>query len=85
MSPNKHNLRLDLFIDVYFAILFTTEDRLDPLSVDNRSGILLNFGGVTILCNPKLQTEITLPTLDFEYVTLSRGIRRIIHSEMIGI
>ena len=75
MSPNKHNFRLDLFTNVYFAGLFVTEDRLDPVSVYNRSCILPNFGEVTILCSSKLQTEITLPTLEPEYITLSRGIR----------
>ena len=48
MQPEKI-LCLDLFVDADFAGLFTSEDKVDPISVKSRTCILLTFGTVSIL------------------------------------
>ena len=64
MKPAVENLKLNLFVNAYFAGLFATEDKLDPISVNIRAGVLLNFGGVPVYWSSKLQSEIFLSTLE---------------------
>ena len=78
LTPNAKNLKLDLFADADFAGLFVAEDKHDPISVKSRTGLLLNFGGVPILCSSKLQSEIALSTLEAEYIALSQGMREVV-------
>ena len=80
MKPNKTRLSLDLFADVDFAGLFTEEDRDDPISVKSRTGILFTFGEVPIYWSSKLQSEISLSTLEAEYITLYQGMRELVSS-----
>ena len=46
-----------------FASLFTSEDKIDSMSIERRTGLLSYFGGVLVFWSPKLQSEITLSTL----------------------
>ena len=78
MTPDKNNLRIDMYADADFAGLFATEDKMDPVSVKSRTGVLLTFGSVPILWASKLQTEIALSTLEAEYIALSQGMRDLV-------
>ena len=49
MKPNVKDLKFDLFADADVAMLFASEDKLDPVSVKSSAGVLLNFGGVPVL------------------------------------
>ena len=60
-----------MYTDTDFAGLYNTEDKQDPVSVNNRSGILLMFGYHPILWSSQLQTKIALSTLEAEYIALS--------------
>ena len=71
MKPDKIKLQLVLYADADFAGLFMSEDKDDPISVKNNTGILLTFGDVPIFWSSKLQSEINLSTLDVEYIALS--------------
>ena len=42
------------YVDADFDRLYATEDKLDPISVKSRSGVLLTFGNVPILWSSKL-------------------------------
>ena len=64
--------------DADFAGLFATEDKMDPVIVKSRTGVLLTFGNVPILWASKLQTEIALSTLEAEYIALSQGMRDLV-------
>ena len=77
MKPDLSNLQLDLFVDDDFFRLYTTEDKTDPISVKSQTWIMINFGGVPILWSSKLQSEISLSTLEAEYITLSQGMREL--------
>ena len=77
MQPDIKHLRVDLFTDADFTGLFATEDDQDPISVKTRTGLLLNFGGVPIFLSSKLQSEISLSSLEAEYIVLSQGMREL--------
>ena len=81
MNPEVENLKLDLYADADFAGLFKTEDKLDPISVKSRSGVLLNFGGAPVCWSSKLQSEISLSTLEAEYIALSQGMRELVSAK----
>ena len=49
MTPDSTNMRIDMYADADFAGLYTTEDKMDPVSVKSRTGVLLTFGNVPIL------------------------------------
>ena len=36
MNPDKNNMRIDMFADTDFAGLYTTKDKMDPVSVKSR-------------------------------------------------
>ena len=48
MEPDRNNARIDLFADVDFKGLYTTEDKMDPVSIKSRTRVLLNFGNISI-------------------------------------
>ena len=54
MSPDLKNMRIDLYTDADFADLYVTEDKMDPVSVKSKTGVLLTFGDVPILWSSKL-------------------------------
>ena len=81
MKPEVKNLKLDLFADADFVGLFATEDNMDPISVKSRIEVLLNFGGVPVCSSSKLQSEISLSTLEVEYITLSQGMHELISAK----
>ena len=60
MTPDSENMRIDMYADADFSGLYTTEDKMDPVSVKSRSGVLLTFGNVLILWSSKLQSKISL-------------------------
>ena len=51
---------------------------MDHVSVKNRSGGLLTFGNVPILWSSKLQSKISLSTLEADYIVLSQGMRDLV-------
>ena len=75
MTPDKSDLKLDIFADADFAGLFISVDCMDPISVKSRTGILFNFRKVPIFWSSKLQLEIALSTLEAEYIALSQEMR----------
>ena len=78
MSPDTAKLQFDLYADADFAVLFIIEDIHDPTLVTSRSGLIMNFGSVPIFCISKLQSEITLSTLEIEYIALSQDMRGLV-------
>ena len=56
MKPNALDLKLDFSADADFAGLFASEDKLDPVNVKSRTGVLLllYFGGVQVCWSSKL-------------------------------
>ena len=64
--------------DANFTGLYTTDDKMDPVSVKSQTGVLLAFGNAPILWCSKLQLEIALSILEAEYIALSQGMRDLV-------
>jgi hypothetical protein len=65
-------------VDADFAGLFGVEDGQDPASVKSRTGYGIFFSGVPLMWVSKIQTLISLSTMEAEYVALSQSMRDLI-------
>lgn len=77
MRPTKE-LKIDCFVDADFAGLWGVEDPDDPISVKSRTGYILTLGNCPLLWVSKLQSEISLSTMESEYVALSTAMRDVL-------
>ena len=73
-NPSK-KLVVDFYADADFAGLWGHEDPQDPIFAINRTGFVVTFANFPILWVSKLQTEIALSTLHYEYVALYHSVR----------
>ena len=79
MKPSMiEDLQFKLYAEADFVGLFASKDKAYPISVKSKTGILLTLGDVPIFWNSKLQTEISLSTLEAEYIALSSGMRELV-------
>ena len=77
LTPTE-DLKIDCFADADFAGLWSYEDPNDPVCVQSRTGYVIMFCGVPIIWKSKLQTEITLSTMEAEYVALSMAMKELL-------
>ena len=71
-------LVLDLFVDADFAGLHRREPDEVPDSVRSRTGYIILLSGCPLLWKSKLQTEISLSTLEAEYSALSFALKTLL-------
>jgi hypothetical protein len=69
---------LDCYVDADFTGNWTRETSHDPTSVKSRTGRVILFAICPALWASKLQTEITLSTMEAEYIALSQAMRDLI-------
>jgi len=69
---------LNCYVDADFAGLFGYEDNQDPVSVKSRTGFVLTLFGCPIICQSKLQKEVTLSSTAAEYVAFSMAMRELL-------
>ena len=69
---------LDLFVDADYAGLWTYEDDQDPVCVKSRTGFVITLGGCPVHWSSKLQSEITLSTLEAEFIALAQAMRELL-------
>ena len=74
--PKK--LVVDCYDDADFAGLWGHEDPQDPICAIIRTGFVVNFSNFPLLWVSKIQTEIALSTLHYEYVALSHSVRALL-------
>ena len=90
MKKSK-SLKLDLYVDADFAGQWSYENDMDPTSVKSRSGWLVTIGGSPIAWVSRLQSEISLSTMEAEYVALSSSmkdllpLKRIVKAVAVGL
>jgi hypothetical protein len=77
LKPSS-DMRMDMYCDADFAGLWNHEDDQDPICVKSRSGIIITLGECPLIWSSKLQSEISLSTLEAEYIALSQGMRLLI-------
>ena len=78
METDLDNMRINMYAAADFSGLYTTEDKMDPIRFKCRPGMLLTFGNVPVLWTYKLQTEISMSTLEAKYMALSQGMRELV-------
>ena len=66
--PNK--LVVDFYADADFALLWGHENPQDPICARISTVFVATFSNFTLLWVSKLQTDISLSTLNSEYMTL---------------
>jgi hypothetical protein len=71
-------MTLDCYSDADFAGLWNYKDDQDPVCVKSRTGYVLTLAGCPLIWASKLQTEITLSTLESKYIALSTTICELI-------
>ena len=69
---------LDLCVDADFAGLWKHEDDQDPVCVHSCTGFVITLGGCPVHWSSKLQTEISLSTLEAKHITLAQAMRELI-------
>ena len=74
LTPS-HDLKIDCYPDADFAGLWNRDSRNDPHSVQSRTGYVICLSVCPVLWISKLQTEISLSTMEAEYVALSASCR----------
>ena len=75
ITPAPTNLDIDCYVDADFAGLWNVEDKHDPHCVKSRTGFVIFVGSCPVIWHSKLQTEISLSTMESEYIALSAACR----------
>ena len=77
LKPSKQ-LTVDCFVDADFAGQWNVENPEDPLCVKSRTGYVLLVGNCPVQWVSKLQSEISVSTMEAEYISLSTAMRDLI-------
>ena len=76
-NPSK-KLVVDCYADADFAGMWGNEDPQDLICARSRTGFVVTFANFPLLWVSKLQTEIDLSTLYYEYVALYHYVRALL-------
>ena len=68
-------LVVDCYAGADFAGLWVNEDPQYPICAGSITGFVVNFANFPLLWVSKLQTDIAIYTLHYEYVALSHSVR----------
>ena len=77
LKPSKQ-LTVDCFVYADFAGQWNVENPEDPLCVKSRTGYVLLAGNCPVEWVSKLQSEISVSTMEAEYISLSTSMRDLI-------
>ena len=69
---------VNCFVDADFAGLWGSENDHDPVCVKSRTGFVIIFTNCPLLWVSKLQSQISLSTMESEYIELSHSMRELI-------
>ena len=73
--PDMSKLSLDCYVDADFGGIWGVEYANDPISAKPRNGYTLLLDNCLIILVSKLQTLISLSTLEYIYVNISASLR----------
>jgi hypothetical protein len=69
---------IQCYVDADFAGGYSSETSEDPVSVFSRTGYVIYYYGCPVTWISKLQAEISLSTVEAEYIALSQAMRDVI-------
>lgn len=75
MPRATSELDIECFVDADFAGLWPHEDRHDPVCVKSRTGFVICISNCPVIWTSKLQVEISMSTMEAEYVALSMAMK----------
>ena len=70
-------------MDAYFTVLWKHEYGQDPVCVKSRTGYVMTLGVCPLHWVSKIQTEMSLSTLESEYTALSQAMRDLLPLRLI--
>ena len=79
MKPDKTKLRLDCHVDANFAGNWRVLDGDNANSVRSLAGYIVTFGNAPVLWKSKRIQEISLSTMESEYISLSMAMRSLVY------
>ena len=71
-------LVMEFYADADFAGLWGHENSQEPICTRSRTGFVVNFANCPLFLVSTLQTDISLSTLNSEYVSLSHSVRALL-------
>ena len=77
MKPSG-DLGVDCYVDADFAGLYGVEDSQDPICAKSRTGYVITLSDCPLMWASKMQSEISVATMEAEYCALSTSIRDLI-------
>lgn len=77
LTPNKDK-GIQCYVDADFAGGYSTETSDEPVSVFSRTGFVIYYYGCPLTWTSKLQAEISLSTVEAEYIALSQAMRDVL-------
>ena len=78
VSNLSKKLVVDFYADAYFAGMWGHENPQDPIFARSRTGFVVTFSNCHILWVSKLQKDIGLSTLHYEYIVLHHYVRELL-------
>jgi hypothetical protein len=79
LNPTTINeIQIDCYVDADFAGLWKQQDEADPHCVRSRAGHVIMVNGCPIIWKSKLLSEITLSTMESEYIAMSLAARALL-------
>ena len=77
LRPNPQE-GIKCYVDADFAGGYSEDTKDDPMSVFSRTGYVIFYYGCPVLWVSKMQSEISLSTVEAEYIALSTSMRDLI-------
>ena len=77
MNPDPEK-RIKLYINADVAGVLNQEESTDPGLVLSRTGYLITYANFQIIWASRIQTKISLITMEAEYIALSQAIRYVL-------
>ena len=74
----SNEMKIDMYVDADFAGLWGYEDKSDPVCVKSRCGFVILVGNCPVIWGSKLQSMISLSTMEAEYIALSDSLKHLL-------
>ena len=77
ICPSQNNI-INAYSDTDYARMYGIEDPTDPTSCRSRTGFLVTLEGNPLIWSSKLQSLVTVHTMEAKYITLSKMVKHVI-------
>ena len=78
IMTSNNDLNVDCYVNSNFAGLWSYEEAQDLTCMKSRRGYVVLMGNFPVMWTSKLQTEISLPAMEVDYIAMSTTMRELI-------